>query len=57
MEMWRSTPPGNSAVPAENESEVLLFCFREFIFQIILHLVVLNAPAVRDHSVDSLWNE
>lgn len=57
MEMWRSTPPGNSAVPAENESEVLLFFFREFIFQIILHLVVLNAPAVRDHSVDSLWNE
>lgn len=57
MEMWRSTPPGNSAVPAENESEVLLFCFREFIFQIILHLVVLNAPAVRDHSGDSLWNE
>lgn len=56
MEMW-STPPGNSAVPAENESEVLLFFFREFIFQIILHLVVLNAPAVRDHSVDSLWNE
>uniref|UniRef100_A0A668SAY3 Beta-1,4-galactosyltransferase n=1 Tax=Oreochromis aureus TaxID=47969 RepID=A0A668SAY3_OREAU len=25
--MWRSTPPGNSAVPAENKSEVLLLFF------------------------------